>query len=44
MPQVFVAQERLSEQLQVLVELQQLALMREQLLVRSLVPQLQVSS
>ena len=35
---------QLSEQLQVLVELQQLVLVREQLLVHSLVPQLQVSS
>ena len=42
MPQVLVAQELLSEQLQVLevlVEVQQLVLVREQVLVHSLVPQ-----
>ncbi len=47
MPQVLVAQELLSEQLQVLevlVEVQQLVLVQEQVLVHSLVPQWQVSS
>jgi len=42
MPQVLVAQEQLSEQLQVLgvlVEVRQLVLVREQVLVRSQVPQ-----